>query len=36
MLALFGLIFILSVIFLAVCVRREDREETMLRSGGEI
>ena len=36
MLALFGLIFILSVIFLAVCVKREDREETMLRSGGEI
>ena len=36
MLALFGLIFIVSVIFLAACVRREDKEDTVLRSRGEI
>ena len=36
MLALTGLAFIVSVIFLAVCVKREDREDLMLRSHGEI
>lgn len=36
MLALTGFAFIVSVIFLAVCVKREDREDLMLRSHGEI
>ena len=36
MLALFGVIFILSAVFLAMCVRREDRAEMTLRMNGEI
>lgn len=36
LLALSGLAFLLSVVFAAVCVRREDREETVLHSHSEI
>ena len=37
MLAVFGVLFILTVVFAAVSVRREDKEEDMLiRHGGEI
>ena len=36
MLAIAGIAFILSVIFAAVCIKREDREDVMLRSDSEI